>query len=228
DAAVISLKKFQYRLFGGLICLEECYLAVNLIIPFAKYANQLTNHLPSLGQTLKISGNGKWPISNLKEALAHIKICSRLEELLLRKKLIKNGGSAAAHNQKVDKLKILSESLASSASKAEKRISENRLQKEEALKFRVTKTSEVSLLEKVTTALTSARARLHNAREERDQFDEASNEIIQHFKLKDDELSKSIASYRAEAEVCNTFVNFLESTWNFQSSYTKQKEKLGK
>ncbi|KAI3474048.1 hypothetical protein Pfo_028836 [Paulownia fortunei] len=163
---------------------------------------------------------------NLKEALAHIKICSRLEELLLRKKLIKNGGSAAAHNQKVDKLKILSESLASSASKAEKRISENRLQKEEALKFRVTKTSEVSLLEKVTTALTSARARLHNAREERDQFDEASNEIIQHFKLKDDELSKSIASYRAEAEVCNTFVNFLESTWNFQSSYTKQKEKL--
>ncbi|PIN03879.1 hypothetical protein CDL12_23597 [Handroanthus impetiginosus] len=185
---------------------------------------------------------------NLKEALEHIRLCSQLEELLLRKKLLKNGDSPAAHNQKVDKLKILSESLASSASKAEKRISDNRIQKEEALRFRVAKTSEVSQLEKelvaetkalqkrkddleeelkkVTAALTSACARLQNAREERDQFDEASNEIIQHFKLKDDELSKSIASYRAEAQVCNTFINFLESTWNFQSSYVKHKEKL--
>ncbi|KAK6140342.1 hypothetical protein DH2020_025906 [Rehmannia glutinosa] len=185
---------------------------------------------------------------NLKEALEHIKLCSRLEELLLQKKLIKNGDSPTAHNQKVDKLKILSESLASSSLKAEKRISDNRMQKEEALKFRVTKTSEMGQLEKeltaeirtlqkrkdeledelkkVTTALTSAHGRLHNAREERDQFDEASNQIIQHFKSKDDELSKSIASYRAEAEVCNTFVNFLESTWVFQSSYANQTEKL--
>ncbi|KAK6146957.1 hypothetical protein DH2020_017869 [Rehmannia glutinosa] len=187
---------------------------------------------------------------NLKEALEHIKLCFRLEELLLQKKLIKNGDSPTAHTQKVDKLKILSESLTSSSLKAEKRISDNRMQKEEALKFRVTKTSEMGQLEKeltaeirtlqkrkdeledelkkVTTALTSAHGRLHNAREERDQFDEASNQIIQHFKSKDDELSKSIASYRAEAEVCNTFVNFLESTWVFQSSYANQTEKLVK
>ncbi|KAL6521006.1 hypothetical protein OROGR_017575 [Orobanche gracilis] len=185
---------------------------------------------------------------NLKEALAHFKLCSRLEELLLQKKLIKNWDSPAAHNQKVDKLKILSESLASSVLKAEKRISDNRTQKEEALKFRVTKTSEMGQLEKeltaeikalqnrkeeleeelkrVTAALTSAHGRLHIAREERDQFDEASNQIIQHFKSKDDELSKSVASYRAEAEVCNSFVEFLESTWVFQSSYVNQNEKL--
>ncbi|KAL7095707.1 hypothetical protein ACP275_10G041100 [Erythranthe tilingii] len=185
---------------------------------------------------------------NLEEALEHVRLCSRLEELLLRKKLTKNGDSPAAHIQKIDKLKILSESLASSASKAEKRISENRIQKEEALKFRVAKSGEVSILEKelvaeikaldmrkdeleeelkkVTTALTSAHGRLHNAREERDQFDQASNQIVQHFTLKDDELAKSITSYRAEAEVCNRFVNFLESTYLFQSSYSKQNEKL--
>ncbi|XP_012831741.1 PREDICTED: uncharacterized protein LOC105952703 [Erythranthe guttata] len=185
---------------------------------------------------------------NLEEALEHVRLCSRLEELLLRKKLMKNGDSPAAHIQKIDKLKILSESLASSASKAEKRISENRIQKEEALKFRVAKSGEVSILEKelvaeikaldmrkdeleeelkkVTTALTSAHGRLHNAREERDQFDQASNQIVQHFTLKDDELAKSITSYRAEAEVCNRFVNFLENTHLFQSSYSKQNEKL--
>ncbi|KAL0347257.1 UNVERIFIED_CONTAM: hypothetical protein Scaly_1741700 [Sesamum calycinum] len=170
-----------------------------------------------------------------------IETFSRLEELLHLKKLMKNGDSPAAHNHKVDKLKILSESLASSASKAEKRMTDNRIQKEEALKFRVTKSSEELTVEikalerrkdeleeelkKVTTALTSSRARLHNAREERDQFDEASNQIIQHFKVKDDELSKSIASYRAEGTVCNTFVHFLENTWVFQSSCAKQKDK---
>ncbi|KAG8376473.1 hypothetical protein BUALT_Bualt09G0067200 [Buddleja alternifolia] len=188
------------------------------------------------------------PTEDPNQTLDCIRLCSRLEKLLLRKKLIKTGDSPTAHNNKVDKLKILSESLASSASKAEKRISENKTQKEEALKFRVAKTSEVSLLEKelvaeieclekrkveleaelkkVTIALTSTHARLHNAREERDQFDEASNEIIQHFKLKEDELSKSIATYRAEAEVCNTFVNFLENTWIFQCSYAAQRDKL--
>ncbi|XP_011094788.1 uncharacterized protein LOC105174392 [Sesamum indicum] len=213
-----------------------------------KKLKDMKNLVP-LNEVGKISSESASCISieNLKEALTHIRLCSRLEELLHLKKLIKNGDSPAAHNHKVDKLKILSESLASSASKAEKRMTDNRIQKEEALKFRVTKASEVSLLEKeltieikalerrkdeleeelkkVTTALTSSRARLHNAREERDQFDEASNQIIQHFKVKDDELSKSIASYRAEGTVCNTFVHFLENTWVFQSSCAKQKDK---
>ncbi|XP_075491497.1 uncharacterized protein LOC142529758 isoform X3 [Primulina tabacum] len=170
-----------------------------------------------------------------EEEVEQIKLCSRLEELLLWKKVLKIRDSPIAHNQKVDKLKVLSESLVSSASKAEKRISDNRTQKEEALKFRVTKSSEVSLLEKELVseieALERQKDKLEgelkkNTREERDQFDEASNQILQHFKLKEDELSRAIASYRAEAEVCDTFVQFLETSWAFQSSYAEHKDKL--
>lgn len=76
------------------------------------------------------------------------------------------------------------------------------------------------------TALTSACGRLQNTRDERYQFDEASNQILQHFKLKEDELSKAIASYRAEAEVCDTFVQFLETRCAFHSSYSEHKDKL--
>ncbi|XP_057779010.1 uncharacterized protein LOC130997635 isoform X2 [Salvia miltiorrhiza] len=185
----------------------------------------------------------------LNEALAHVRSCSRLVELLSRKKLImQNGDSVAAHKQKVEKLKVLSESLASSASQAERRILDNRLQKEEALKFRVTKADEVIQIEKelhdeikslqkrkddleeelkqVTAALSSAHSRLHNAKEERDQFEDASNQIMQHFSVRDEELAKCIASYRAEAKVCNTFINFLESTWAFKSSCVVKKKKL--
>ncbi|KAH6825733.1 hypothetical protein C2S53_018488 [Perilla frutescens var. hirtella] len=188
-------------------------------------------------------------MERLNGALAHVRICSRLVELLSRKKLImQTGNSLAAHNQKVEKLKLLSESLASSASKAEKRIVDSRIQKEEALEFRVTKSDEVRQAEKdlnaeikalqkrkdeleeelkqVMTALTSAHSRLHNVKEERDQFEEASNKIIQHFSVRDEELSKSIASYRAEAKVCNTFINFLQSTWAFQSTCAIKNEKL--
>ncbi|KZV25138.1 myosin-9 [Dorcoceras hygrometricum] len=113
-----------------------------------------------------------------EDEVEQIKHCSRLEELLLWNKILKIGDSPIAHNRKVDKLKVLSESLVSSASKAEKCISDIRTQKEEALKFHVTKTSE-------------------NIGEERYQFDEASNQILQHFKLKENKLSRAIASYRA-------------------------------
>jgi len=53
----------------------------------------------------------------------------------------------------VDKLKVLSESLSNSSAKTEKRIMENRLQKEESLIFRVTKTNEVSGIEKLLKSL---------------------------------------------------------------------------
>lgn len=36
----------------------------------------------------------------------------------------------------------------------------------------------------VTAALASAHSRLHNTREERDHFEEASNEIMQHFNVR--------------------------------------------
>ncbi|KAL2514435.1 hypothetical protein Fot_28406 [Forsythia ovata] len=213
-----------------------------------KKLDEMKNQLPLSEGDRKSSEGSVMSAETPKEALAHIRLCSRLEDILFQKKFLTTGDSPKVHLQKVDKLKVLSESLASSVSKAEKRISDHRLQKEEALSFRITKAGEVSQLEKelvaeieslkkrkdeleaelkkVNTSLTSAHARLHNAREERDQFDEASNQILQHFKLKEDELSKAINSYRAEAEVCNTFVKYLEHTWGFQSSYTEQKEKL--
>ncbi|KAF8396713.1 hypothetical protein HHK36_018340 [Tetracentron sinense] len=186
-------------------------------------------------------------IEALKEALAQVRLCSRLEALLLKKKSLNNGESPEIHAQKVDKLKVLSESLSSSSSKAEKRISDHRFQKEEALNFRLAKASEVSELEKelageisalekqrdeleaelkkVNISLAAALARLRNTREEREQFDEASNQIVTLLKTKEDELSRSIASCRAEADVVNTWINFLEDTWVLQSLYREQKEK---
>jgi hypothetical protein len=41
----------------------------------------------------------------------------------------------------------------------------------------------------------------------------------------EDDLSKSIALSNIEANVVKTWINFLENTWQFQSSYNEQKEK---
>ncbi|XP_075102496.1 uncharacterized protein LOC107767246 isoform X3 [Nicotiana tabacum] len=186
-------------------------------------------------------------IEALKEALAHIRVCSKLEGLLLKKKALKYGDSPEVHVQKVDKLKVLSESLASSTCKAEKKISDHRIQKEEALKFRVTKTSEVGEMEKelatevsalekqrdeieaqlkqVNISLAAANARLQNVREERDQFYEANDQIVAHLKTREDELTKSIGSCKVEANILGTWINFLEDTWTLQSSFTESKDK---
>lgn len=186
-------------------------------------------------------------IEALKEELARIRVCSRLEGLLLKKKFLNNGDSPEVHAQKVDKLKVLSESLASSTTKAEKRISDHRSQKEEALKVRGAKTSEVgdkekelaaeitdlekqrdkieAELKKVNISLAAAQARLRNTREEKDQFDEANDQIIAHLNTKEEELSGSIASCRVEADVLNTWINFLEDTWALQCSDTDVKGK---
>ncbi|RAL53789.1 hypothetical protein DM860_004260 [Cuscuta australis] len=193
------------------------------------------------------SGSSTEITEALKEELAQIQLFSKLESLLLQEKILLNRNVSGNQFQKVDKLKVLSESLSCSASKAEKRISESRLQKEGALNFRITKANEFSQVEKVLTAkihelekqkdeleaelqkvnstLTSAYAHLRNAREERDQFNEASNEILQHIQMKEEEFSRSIVSYRAEADVCDAFIYFLEDTRGFESSYIKQKEK---
>ncbi|VVA97001.1 unnamed protein product [Arabis nemorensis] len=186
-------------------------------------------------------------IEVLKETLAKIRLCSRLEGLLIRKRQLSNGDSPDIHAQKVDKLKVLLESLANSTSKAEKRISENRLQKEEALKARVVKatetgekekelSAEISQLEKqrdeleaelkrVNISLAAAQARFRNATEERDQFGEANNQIIAHLKTKEDDLSKSVVACKKEAEVIKTWINFLEDTWLLRCSYTETKDK---
>lgn len=187
-------------------------------------------------------------IEALKEALVLIRICSKLEALLLKKKALKYGDSPEIHAQKVDKLKVLSESLVSSSSKAEKKISDHRVQKEETLRFRGAKTSEAGEIEKEITAeisalekqrdeleaqlkqvnisLAAANARLHNVREERDQFYDANDQIVAHLKTKEDELLKSINSCKVEADVLSAWINFLEDTWSLQCSYMDIKNKL--
>ncbi|RVW98865.1 hypothetical protein CK203_024015 [Vitis vinifera] len=79
-------------------------------------------------------------------------------------------------------------------------------------------------LKKVNASLAAARARLHNAREESEQFAEASNQIVIHLKAREDELSRSLASCRVEAHVVTTWINFLEDTWTLQRAYTAQNE----
>ncbi|KAK2633794.1 hypothetical protein Ddye_028586 [Dipteronia dyeriana] len=189
----------------------------------------------------------KATIEALKKALAHIRVCSRLEGLLLKKRLLNNGDSPEIHAQKVDKLKVLSESLMNSSAKAEKRISDHRLQKEEALKVRVVKAGEASEkekeigaeisylekqrdhleaeLKKVNISLAAAQSRLRNAQEERDHFDEANSQIVEHLNTKEDELLKSITACGVEAEVLHTWINFLEDTWVLQCLYTEVKDK---
>ncbi|CAL1387201.1 unnamed protein product [Linum trigynum] len=186
-------------------------------------------------------------IEALKEALAQIRTCSRLEGLLLRKKSLTFGDTPEIHAQKIDKLKVLTESLASSVTKSEKRIVDQRSQKEEALKVRISKADEASekekeigaeitvlekerdeleaQLKKVNISLSAANARLNNAREERDQFEEANNQIIEHLKAKEDELTGSIAACKVESDVLGTWVNFLEDTWVLQRSYVETIEK---
>ncbi|GAB2286709.1 hypothetical protein Dimus_021104 [Dionaea muscipula] len=207
-----------------------------------------------VSQKLSDEGPGNLPLETsnptieaLKRAQAHIRICSRLEELLLKKRLLQYGDTPEIHAQKVDKLKVLSESLANSSVKAEKRISDARFQREEALKFRVTKETEVSVIEKEITAeisglekqrdeleaelkkvnisLAAAHKRLQNTKEEKDQFDEANNQIVAHLKTKEDELCRSVSSCRVEADVLRTWINFLEDTWTLQCSYAELKEK---
>ncbi|XP_020235685.1 sporulation-specific protein 15 [Cajanus cajan] len=205
-----------------------------------KAINQDRNFVKSPKETTAVA------IEALDEAMVKIQTCSKLEELLLKKKYFSYGDSPQLHSEKVEKLKILSESLANSTTKAENRISENRSHKEEALHFRTTKAKEVSQVEKelaeeigeleeqkndledrlrkVNTLLTSARVRLHNAREERDQFGEASNEIVALLKTKEDEMVRAITSYTVEANVVGKWIKFLESTCVFQTSHTKSKE----
>uniref|UniRef100_A0A8R7PQ94 Uncharacterized protein n=1 Tax=Triticum urartu TaxID=4572 RepID=A0A8R7PQ94_TRIUA len=91
-------------------------------------------------------------VESFKEALTEVRFCSRMEDLLLKKRSINAGDSPEVHFQKVDKLKVLASSLANSSSKAEKRILDHRRQKEEALNFRAKKENEVSAVEKELTA----------------------------------------------------------------------------
>ncbi|KAJ8642303.1 hypothetical protein MRB53_018997 [Persea americana] len=211
-------------------------------------ASALQKRLEGMKESREASDKGEArTLEALKETLAEVRLCSMLEALLLQKTNLYYGDSPEIHSEKVDKLKVLAESLANSTVKAEKRISDHRNQKEEALNFRLAKTNDVSEaekelateiaeldkkrdeleaeLKKVNSSLTAARARLHNTKEEREQFDEASNQFLLHLKAKEDDLSRSVASGKVEADVVHIWINFLEDSWHSQSSYIEQKEK---
>ncbi|PRQ19806.1 hypothetical protein RchiOBHm_Chr7g0221351 [Rosa chinensis] len=75
----------------------------------------------------------------------------------------------------------------------------------------------------VNISLAAANSR--RTREDRDQFEEANTKIVTHLETKEDELSKSIASCKVEADVLHTWINFLEDTWVLKCSYAETKEK---
>jgi hypothetical protein len=104
---------------------------------------------PTDDQDKKSENTAVANLEAFKEALSEVRLCSRVEELLIQKKSITPGDSLEIYSQKVDKLKVLADSLASSSSKAEQRIVEHRHQKEDALNFRVKKENEVNAVEKV-------------------------------------------------------------------------------
>lgn len=187
----------------------------------------------------------------LKRSEETIRKCSRLQFLLERKKaILHSGDSEESHNQKIDKLRLLAESLAVSTTKAEKQIADNRHQKEEALNYRVAKANEVTEVEKelsaeietldkrrveleeelkkVNNAIATVNKRRINAQEEKEQFFEASSQIVSHLKMKEDELMRSVAQRKTESVVVNTWTNFLEDTWILQSSQSQQKEQAVK
>ncbi|GAB2300528.1 hypothetical protein Dimus_034568 [Dionaea muscipula] len=182
----------------------------------------------------------------LKEVLAQVREYSKLKALLLESKAIHSGDSPETHAQKVDKLKILLESLASSTTKVENHMMDHRSHIEKALSFRHAKANEVSQVEKelvteigelerqkerleadlkrVNRSLAATNARLRNAREERQHFDVASIEILQHLQTKEDELSVSVASCKTEADVVGAWISFLQNAWALQSACAKQKQ----
>ncbi|GLJ05915.1 hypothetical protein SUGI_0028140 [Cryptomeria japonica] len=190
-------------------------------------------------------------IEGLKRSEETIRKCSRLQFLLERKKaILHSGDSEESHTQKVDKLRLLAESLSVSTTKAEKQIADNRHQKEEALNYRVAKANEVTEVEKelsaeietldkrrveleeelkkVNVAIAAVNKRRINAQEEKEQFFEASTQIVSHLKMKEDELTRSVAQRKTESVVVNTWTNFLEDTWILQSSQSQQKEQAVK
>ncbi|XP_057535458.1 uncharacterized protein LOC130813639 [Amaranthus tricolor] len=150
----------------------------------------------------------------LKESHLKIRLYLKIEALLLHKKAIQDGDSLENHAQKVNKLKVLLNSLTKSTLKAERQILDQRTHRDEAVHFRLLKDTEVSQIEqellaeietleqqkdalevefrKIDTSLVAAKTRLRNVKEERDYFDEASSEILHHIQFKQQERSRSM------------------------------------
>ncbi|XP_074305677.1 uncharacterized protein LOC141640896 [Silene latifolia] len=77
----------------------------------------------------------------------------------------------------------------------------------------------------VNNSLDMAITRLDNAKEERSQFHEANNTIIQHLQMKEKELSTYITSCKTEAGVIVAWNKFIEHAWDVQYSLFKKNKK---
>ncbi|KAL8152656.1 hypothetical protein V2J09_010416 [Rumex salicifolius] len=186
----------------------------------------------------------------LKEALLRVRHYSKLKALLLQRKDLHHGDSPEVHAQKLDKLNVLSQSLAHSTSQAQKRVEDHRRRGEEAMSFRLVKVNEVNQVEKdlldeiakhqqrideleaelkkVNSSLATANTRLFYVREEKQHFDRASNDILRHFQCREQELLRSITLGETEAEVASAWISFIESSWKLQCDSTKQNEEFMK
>eukprot|EP00850_Spirogloea_muscicola_P010365 SM000060S19697 [mRNA] locus=s60:623982:629254:- [translate_table: standard] len=205
--------------------------------------------------------------SALTEEILHL--ASRLGDCLQKKKAeLHQGDDAETRNEKVDRLKQLATELADGAAKIKAKVSESRQQKSDAMAYRVTKSQEVSEVEKVATAeiesfnphvnlyevadvmiiademqtLEKRRAELEaelvavtaaiaqatkrhvNIQEEKEQFDEASSNIVAHLTIQEEDGSRSMAAHTTEVNVLKMWQDFLEDTWKLQQSCIKEKE----
>lgn len=182
--------------------------------------------------------------SKMKEI---IQLDVQLYDLLQRKRLqFSAGDTQAARAEKVELLKTFMESLKQASLQAEKLISENRIQKDGALKYRAAKSQEVNEVEKavmaevrmleqkrveleaqlkeVNASLAAATSRHINIQEEKEQFDEASTGVVAHLAVQEEKLTKSIKSNTIEAGVVGTWISFLEDTWQLRASCVHQRE----
>ncbi|CAK9212335.1 unnamed protein product [Sphagnum troendelagicum] len=182
--------------------------------------------------------------SNLEEILqlsAHLRNCFQKKT-----ELIHLGDTKEGRALKVEMLKGLTTRLASTAADMEKEVVDNRQQKQEAMDYRVTKAQEVTEIEKalatdihaltkrkdeleaelneVKGLLAAATSRHINIQEEKEQFDEASSNIVAQLSIREDELVRSIAARKVEANAVGTWLSFLEDTWLLQSSCGQEKD----
>ncbi|CAM6102324.1 unnamed protein product [Calypogeia fissa] len=169
----------------------------------------------------------------------------RLRQCLQKKSTaLQAGDSPEERTLKVEKLKELTGRHSSSAEEIQTQLLENQQQKQEAIHFRNTKAQEVTEVEKVVAAevheldkrrqdleaelaevkaaLAAATARHIHTQEEKEQFDEASSNMVAHLSVKEEELSHSITASKAEESVVKTWVNFLEDTWVLQAASVEQ------
>ncbi|CAK9868418.1 unnamed protein product [Sphagnum jensenii] len=182
--------------------------------------------------------------SNLEEILqlsAHLRNCFQKKT-----ELIHLGDTKEGRALKVEMLKGLTTRLASTAADMEKEVVDNRQQKQEAMDYRFTKAQEVTEIEKalatdihaltkrkdeleaelneVKGLLAAATSRHINIQEEKEQFDEASSNIVAQLSIREDELVRSIAARKVEANAVGTWLSFLEDTWLLQSSCGQEKD----